>query len=338
MLEPSRLRFAAALSSTLVMAACSTVPTVPQTVRGPVPARVNGPVVGQFVSPRPRSTATQEAGTLGTAAFSAYSNIMQVDSQGADLVELDGELWRTSLFLRYGIDKRSEFEIELPFLWTTGGFLDSFIEGWHGLFGFPNGGREDRPRDDYSMRVEAGGVEAFELDGESFGLCDTPVSWTFRPYEETATRPSFAVRATLELPTGSVGSGRGNGGLDGAIGVIVEKSVGDWTFGAGLDLAEVSTPSGFARAGLDAPDRLQGWLSCELRHDERTSWLAGVRYAPAATTDMDLSEIDSPNVELDLGLAFELTRDVRLLAGFSEDLETGSGSDLTGWIGISAAR
>jgi hypothetical protein len=51
-----------------------------------------------------------------------------------------------------------------------------------------------------------------------------------------------------------------------------------------------------------------------------------------------LDELATPNLELDLGLAFELTPDVRVMAGFSEDLETGSGTDLTGWIGISSAR
>ena len=333
-----RVSLLSALSSVLV-SACSTTATVPQVVRGPVPARVNGPVVQQFVSPRPRATATQEAGTLGTSVFSAYSNIFQVsDADPDNLVALDGELWRTSLVLRYGIDRRSDVEVELPVLWTSSGFLDEFIEAWHSLLGFPNGGREDADRNDYEMRVRANGVDAFTMDGDQLALCDIPVTWAFRVYDETAARPAMVVRATLELPTGSVQNGYGNGGLDGAIGFVLQKSVGDWTFGGGADLAEVTTPSSFEDANLQTSDRLQAWVSAELRHNERTSWLMGLRYAPEATRDLALDELATPNLELDLGLAFELTPDVRVMAGFSEDLETGSGTDLTGWIGISSAR
>jgi hypothetical protein len=63
-----------------------------------------------------------------------------------------------------------------------------------------------------------------------------------------------------------------------------------------------------------------------------------LRYAPPATRDVELDEVGRFNLDLDLGVAFELTRDVRLVAGFSEDVWTGSGVDLTGWIGVWSAR
>lgn len=322
----------------LLLAACQATPTVPQVVRGPAPTRVNGPIVQQFLSPRPRAAETQEAGTLGTSAFSSYASVHEVGSNGTQAATFDGELWRTGVFLRYGIDKRSEIEVEFPFLWTSSGFLDGPIEVWHGVFGMTNGGREDRPSGEWGMSLESDGVVAFEMDPDEFGVCDIPVLWTYRLYDETDDRAALALRAGLELPVGSVNHGFGNGGLDASIGVVAEKSRGDWTFIGGVDYVAVSTPSGFEDAGLDAPDRIQGWLSCELRHDESTSWLAALRYAPPATDDVDLDEVERFNLDLDLGVAFELTPDVRLMAGFSEDLWTGSGVDLTGWVGVWSAR
>jgi len=247
-------------------------------------------------------------------------------------------LWRTGVFLRYGIDKRSEVEVELPFLWTSSGFLDGPIEVWHALFGFTNGGREDRPSNDWDMRLESNGVVAFEMDPDEFGVCDIPVLWTYRLYDETYELPALALRAGLELPVGSVNRGFGNGGLDASIGIVGQKSRGDWTFLGGVDYVAVSTPSGFEDAGLESPDRIQAWLSCELRHDERTSWLVALRHAPPATRDIELDEVERFNLDLDLGVAFDLTSDVRLMAGFSEDIWTGSGVDLTGWIGVWSAR
>ena len=101
------------------------------------------------------------------------------------------------------------------------------IEGWHSAFGMPDGGREERPRNDYEMHADIGGQRVYELEPHSIELLDTPLVFTQRLVDEQADTPALALRAGVDIPTGSEASGAGNGGWDWGVGVLVRPFAGD---------------------------------------------------------------------------------------------------------------
>ena len=64
------------------------------------------------------------------------------DQPGGEEIVLDGESTRVTLDIRYGAARRMELGIQIPYITVNGGFLDSFVEGFHSAIG---AGREFGP-------------------------------------------------------------------------------------------------------------------------------------------------------------------------------------------------
>ncbi|MCX5919169.1 MAG: DUF3187 family protein, partial [Deltaproteobacteria bacterium] len=94
------------------------------------------------------------------------------DSNPRESILLDGESTRISLDARYGIKKDWEVGVVIPYVAQSGGFLDGFIEGYHDLFGFPQGGRDQAPRNRLLYRYLKDGREQLRVDHSSSGLGD----------------------------------------------------------------------------------------------------------------------------------------------------------------------
>ena len=70
----------------------------------------------------------------------ALSNNYTVNENSREHIILDGETTRFTVAARYGLFPRMEIGVKIPYISHNGGFLDGFIESYHGIFGFPNGG------------------------------------------------------------------------------------------------------------------------------------------------------------------------------------------------------
>jgi hypothetical protein len=315
------------------MGSCALVPTHADdpapVVRGPIPIRSLEPVRLTYLAFRPRRAKTLEPDTTEVTVLSSYASILESGEQDADLVAFDGEIWRTSVLLRRAIGPGADLAIELPIVYATSGFLDLAIEEFHGFFGFPDGGRDERPRFAYDMVAEHEGTVAYRMRGNEIGLGDVPVVLTVSVLDESEATPALAVRAGVELPTGSEPDGFGNGKLDYGIGVLAERSFGRWTATGAVDWIEAGTSRSFERAGVEAENGLDAQLGLEYRWNDDLSLLLGTVYTPPPTSDIELEEIDGAMLSLDIGGAWDVGERSRLVIVFSEDLITQSAPDFT---------
>jgi hypothetical protein len=305
--------------------------------RGPLPERANGPLVQTFLVLRPRTAATTTPGDVDLRIESAYSSIFEVGNGTLGSVSFDGELWRTSAMVRTGLGPRTDFEIEVPVVYATSGFLDVFIETWHSILGLPDSGRDLRPQFDYDMRVEAGDVEAYSMEGNSVGLGDVPLVVTHRIVDARGASPAVFVQGALEIPVGSEADGFGNGEFDWGLGVGLESDLGDWILGGGIGWTDRRRSSSFARADLPVDD---GWAlhtSAEWRAHHDWSLLVGLRFENAVTESLEIEELSGEVLELDLGVAIDGAGSTRWLVGFSEDVIAASGPDFTAFLGFQVA-
>lgn len=106
---------------------------------------------------------------LALTADRASHFVFEQDAGGRRLV-LDGETQRVGIAGRFPLSRRSDgaaplLELAVDGVRHDGGFLDGFIEAFHGAFGFPNAGRERVPRDRLRLAaLEPGGTSTRVTD------------------------------------------------------------------------------------------------------------------------------------------------------------------------------
>ncbi len=137
---------------------------------------------------------------------------------------MDMELERTVLRFSYGITHHFEVGLELPFLSFSGGFLDSFVQGFHNTFGFPNGGRNLVSNGRFSYRVTRDGATLYQVRSSPFQPSDLVLTQKLSILDETIGVPAMTARTSIKLPTGSTSDGTGSGRPDFGFSLLAEKS------------------------------------------------------------------------------------------------------------------
>lgn len=296
-------------------------------VRGPISARPEHPLAATWLALQPRRATTQIRGHGELGFEASYASFFENSPRVDRSVIVDGEVLSLTARARFGLGETDDVEIALPTTIAGPGFLDDFVERWHEFFGLPDGRRDTRPRDEYLMRIENGGSEAFRLQGGEWLLGDVDVVWThnFRPESEGG--GAWSARLGVELPTGSVGDGTGNGEIDFGGGWLYERSRGRFTFSAAFDVVVTADGRKLRDANLEADDLFDLQAGVEYRWNDTTSLLAGLVATSPMVTDLDLDSIDQPILDLGLGIAWDASADSTWRASFHEDLISDAGPD-----------
>lgn len=129
-----------------------------------------------------------------------WSNEFFARSRGGEELTLDGETQRLAMRYRAGLapvfGQALEWSLEVPLIFTGGGVMDGYIEGWHDVFGLPNANRDDFPQDDYRIRYVRDGVTLVDRSSGASGLADVRLGLGLALSER------FTLRGLLQLPTG----------------------------------------------------------------------------------------------------------------------------------------
>lgn len=252
------------------------------------------------------------------------------ETNAAESLVLDGESTRLTVSGRYGIGHSLELGIDVPFLVAGGGFLDNFIENYHSLFGFPNGGREMAPKNRLLYRYRKNGVTLLDMEQSGHGLGDISVNAAWQIYRSGDSRRNLTLRGSLKVPTGDAGTLRGSGSTDFSAWVIGnwghQFSLGQVTiFGAagamgltkGRVLADRQRPLvGFGMLGLGfAP---ADWIELKIQTNAHTSFYS----------DSDFKELNAASAQLTLGGALHFTPKMSLDIGVTEDIIVGASPDV----------
>lgn len=168
------------------------------------------------------------------AAVADITSNMAIDVNGGDDIVLDGETYRTTLVMRYGIGNGWEAGIDIPWITHSGGFLDGFVSGFHNTFNLPQGDRDEVPRDRLLFSYTRDGTERFVVNSGSNGIGDIRLTGALQLYQDPESPGSaLSFRGILKLPTGESGNLHGSGSTDLALWLSGADSyeAGDGTFG-----------------------------------------------------------------------------------------------------------
>jgi len=252
-----------------------------------------------------------------------YASNYAADSNPRENILLDGESARITLDARFGISRRFEAGVAIPYLIEGGGFLDSFIIDYHNTFGFPQGGRDQAPRNRLLYQYQKDGRELLKINQSGQGIGDIQFMGGFQLYESPA-KPSqaIALRISLKLPTGDSNQLHGSGSTDLALWITAGD---DYEVAIGcLALFGAAGIMGMTRGNI-LPDQQRnavgfgslgaGWSPAR--------WLALKVQASGHTAfykDSALRELNANSVQLTVGGTFAFTDSIALDLGITEDV------------------
>lgn len=261
---------------------------------------------------------------------SASHAMLEVD--GNERLMLDGETQTLTFRMQRNFSSRVQLGFSLPWLQHSGGYLDSFIDGWHDLFGLPEGIRPLTADDDLLYVYENDGATILELDERKSGFGDLQIGMgidfgAIGGEQSTSYLGRIPWRMTLnvELPTGDADELTGNGNTDIAAGVGF-RSPGASSLGWWLDMGLV-WPGNVDIDGLDSSGQV-------FYYDGAVSWRAlqslDVLLQLAGHTALyqaDVTMLGEPALQLGVGAMWHVSDKYALRFGFFEDLRAESAPD-----------
>lgn len=268
-----------ALLSALVPASA----TAADPLLDPLYVRNFSPVAGLFGLPAQRDASTTPAGTLQWALHAGVASHYVRDRAGIEQINLDGETQRLALELRYGLAEDWDVQLELPWLRQDGGSLDGAIDGWHELWGMPDNGRSDAPRDRIDYRY-ADPELRFAVLGSGSGIGDGSLALQRRLYRDGGVE----VAASLGYKFGSGDAGDFTGSGEGDVYAALRAA------GSGAGALGWYAQAGYLRAGEIA----------ELGpRQERDLWFAGAGLAWRLSSSWSLlAQLDAHAAPMDSAL------------------------------------
>jgi hypothetical protein len=245
------------------------------------------------------------------------------DSNLRESILLDGESTRIALDVRYGIAHGFECGVVIPYIILNGGFLDTFIEGYHNTFGFPQGGRDQAPRNRLLYQYQRDGIQRLKIDSSSTGLGDISLMGGWQLYRgENKRERAAALRASLKLPTGDSDQLHGSGSTDFSLWVTAGD---DWRLGVGhftlfggagvMGMTDGKVLQDQQRklvwfGGLGAGWSPLRWVAFKIQTNAHTSFYQ----------DSELREVNAASAQLVMGGTLSLSDRTTLDIGVIEDI------------------
>ena len=278
--------------------------------------------------------AMRDATVLARGAFraefhAALANQHSRSSHGGEAIRLDGETLSWSGRAAYGLGGGWDVEVGAAWVRHSGGVLDRWIEGWHDLWGLPDGDRPGTPRDRIDFAYD-GPATRFALREASAGLGSARVALTRSLWRRGA--HALSVRAGVKL---GVGDERNllAGGDDGHVSL-------QWTRADPTPGLAWHAQVGWLRAGRS---RVLGTMA------NRSPWFAGMGLewpawrrlhlklqldAHGPVADSALRELGDPSALLTVGGTWTVGPRWQVEFGFTEDIAPRTAPDFTPRLGF----
>jgi hypothetical protein len=152
--------------------------------------------------------------TVWRGGLSVANNFVRAQNVEETLV-IDGESQRYELSIRRSIGNRFEIGMSVPWISYNGGVLDGFIEGWHNVWGLPDGGRPDYAKRQLTINYQRRGRAELDFDRAEAGFGDAQLTAAWQLIQSA--QNAVALAGHINLPTGDAdkltGSGKGSAGF-----------------------------------------------------------------------------------------------------------------------------
>jgi hypothetical protein len=278
------------------------------------------------VFPEPLPDGERRLGVEYTSQFLRPSSERSAD--GRTFARLDGEEWQLTADLATDLGP-GRVNLRLRVVDRSGGFTDSFIQGYHRALQLENGGRESVPDGRLAYHLERDGVVVGDLRKSGFHVMDTDVAYVV-PFGDA--RSGARLGGSLQLPTGSRRDFSGSGGWDGLVGTAAWHRFGNWTIHGQAEWVFLQIPgSSPYRSVLDSRSFQRFWAGGGWQGAGTGFWSGlGVDLTIACNTSpyaTGISRLDDPGLQQHWVLSHSALPGWRL--GLSEEAGSWATPDIT---------
>jgi hypothetical protein len=190
----------------------------------PFPARDLNPLLAGYGLPSALPTRLSAA-SWSVAADLNWASTSLVQRAGTEQLIVDAETREARVTLGRSWSNGFAMQLELPYRYTGGGVLDGTIDGWHDLFGLPQGARATLPRDRIRIAYARSGAVLLDVDSSASGLGD--ISLDFGRSLHATTSSSVALWLNIKLPAGAASRLTGTAATDVALAIAGDQRCGD---------------------------------------------------------------------------------------------------------------
>jgi hypothetical protein len=294
----------------------------------PLPVQNMYPPMLRFYDPLPSSALQAYSESLGIELLQTYSSIYEFDALPDGKLLVDMELYSLNLKLTRAFTSKTELALTVPLYYAYDGFMDSFLRDYHSTFGFPNGGRELRPDDEFVYFYnDPDGSESWQGQ-EGWEVGNLAIS--LRHHLISGEGWSAALLGGITLPTGSRKRGWGTGKPDIAIGGVVSWLSSNWFGHVEGHLLHPFATGSTATAYRDYA-RLSSTLGYRL--SDRWSLMAQVQ-GGSSPYDTSLQQLDDTPWLVTFGARVAYSKASSLTLAFTEDITHETTTDFTVTVGL----
>ncbi len=251
-----------------------------------------------------------------------------VDDHGIEQAFLDGESSTASVKLRRSLGGNWILGADIPFVSHSGGFMDSFVEGWHRTFDLPNARREEFARDQLLFSVNTP-VASARLDRSVSGLGDIALLAQYQIFSKQ--HSNLNVQLRVEAPSGDAAEFIGSESWDLAVGLNAYRGelAGDWRVSLHGSIGLVRPGNSELLPALQNDSVVYGSAALALPLFYEWLTLKAQLEAHTAFYDTDIKPLGSTSVQLTFGAGIQLDKRWSLNLGLSEDIAVRTAPDFT---------
>ncbi len=255
-----------------------------------------------------------QAGHWGVTADLSYASTIESNSTPAAIYLLDSEILRVRLGVSHDLSPRTFVLADAELLGAYSGFLDGFLEWYHGLLGINIPERERRPHDEFGYFVDLPGEAPLRGHPDNAFLGDMRLGVGVRVHPAVQ---SVAV-VTLPTSTGPEGYGRGvvtAGLLNTAHLVLSSRLIGEGSLGLGF------APSHGTLAESQHELMALGSAGARFRLFGRQSLYGNLFYHTPYYHDTRMPALDRYDMAFDFGVLLGSGPEHEWRIGMTEDLK-----------------
>lgn len=174
--------------------------------------REQNPLALVFGLPLPGYARPPSESAWRTDVLINASNTTNVLNSARESLIIDGETVVLDVIVSRSINNKLSVGAHIPFISHSGGGLDSFIKGYHDLFGFPQGERNQFNNNQLQYQYIRDGKVLLNQTRSTSGLGDIRAQMDYQ-ISQTGTS-AMALHSSLKLPTGDSAQLTGSEAVD----------------------------------------------------------------------------------------------------------------------------
>ncbi|MBU0759206.1 MAG: DUF3187 family protein [Candidatus Omnitrophica bacterium] len=259
------------------------------------------------------------------SAFTPATSLYQVD--------IDLEVSRITLDLRYGLCNNLEVGLEIPYISLSSGYTDNFVEGIEdGIGARTPRSRERQGSYEFDYTLIYNNKKLIEKKHSTDGIGDISLGAKYQILkEDKGFLPNLSLRSAVKFPTADEDEFLGSGKFDYGAGFLLDKGFFDRLyFYLGANIIFIDKPGFLSDLGIKK-DYYSGMVAMEYFFTERFSVVAQVsgNSTPYPSTGTNVLENDAYEFGLGVNYTWKEKQEVSCYFAIIENINSASSPDVS---------